>query len=119
MALLLNPYMGESFQDYSWIQDFEADFQQKVSLKILNYGDNNTFSHLFSVCLKAIEHLTWNCEYLVGIYVLQVLKLEFQKFRILKILTFHQCPYDAGYFHEPHLILIFNQLTCRILAVSM
>ena len=27
-------YMGESFQDYSWIQDFEADFPQKVSLKI-------------------------------------------------------------------------------------
>ena len=29
-------YMGESFQDYSWIQDFEADFPWKVSLKILN-----------------------------------------------------------------------------------
>ena len=29
-------YMGESFQDYSWIQDFEADFPQKVSLKMLN-----------------------------------------------------------------------------------
>ena len=28
--------MDESFQDYSWIQDFEADFQQKVSLKMLN-----------------------------------------------------------------------------------
>ena len=28
--------MGESFQDYSWIQDFEADFPQKVSLKMLN-----------------------------------------------------------------------------------
>ena len=28
--------MGEGFQDYSWIQDFEADFPQKVSLKILN-----------------------------------------------------------------------------------
>ena len=28
-------HMGESFQDYSWIQDFEADFPQKVSLKIL------------------------------------------------------------------------------------
>ena len=28
--------MGESFQDYSLIQDFEADFPQKVSLKMLN-----------------------------------------------------------------------------------
>ena len=23
-------YIGESFQGYSWIQDFEADFPQKV-----------------------------------------------------------------------------------------
>ena len=29
-------YMGESFQDYSWIQDFEDDFPQKVILKVLN-----------------------------------------------------------------------------------
>ena len=28
-------HMGESFQDYSWIQDYEADFSQKVSLKML------------------------------------------------------------------------------------
>ena len=28
-------HIGESFQDYSWFQDFEADFPQKVSLKIL------------------------------------------------------------------------------------
>ena len=27
--------MGEIFQDYSWIQDFEADFPKKVSLKIM------------------------------------------------------------------------------------
>ena len=37
-------HMGESFQDYSWIQDFEADFPQKVSLKMLNSAGNNTFS---------------------------------------------------------------------------
>ena len=29
-------HMGESFQDYSWIQDFEADFPQKVGLNMLN-----------------------------------------------------------------------------------
>ena len=29
-------YMGESVQDLSWIQDFEADFPKKVSLKMLN-----------------------------------------------------------------------------------
>ena len=49
--------MGESFQDYSWIQDFEADFPQKVSLEILNLGDNNSFFDLFSVCLKTIDYL--------------------------------------------------------------
>ena len=38
MDLLLQGtvHMCESFQDYSWIQDFEAYFPQKVSLKILN-----------------------------------------------------------------------------------
>ena len=29
-------YMGESFQDYSCIQDFEDDFSEKVILKMLN-----------------------------------------------------------------------------------
>ena len=28
--------IGESFQDHSWIQDFEADFLWSVSLKMLN-----------------------------------------------------------------------------------
>ena len=32
-SFFLNINMGESFQDY---QDFEGDFPQKVSLKILN-----------------------------------------------------------------------------------
>ena len=49
--------MSESFQDYSSILDFEADFPQKVSLKMLNQGDYNTLSDLFSVCQKTIEHL--------------------------------------------------------------
>ena len=38
--------MGESLQDYSWIQDFEADFPQKVSLKMLNSAGNSSFSDL-------------------------------------------------------------------------
>ena len=49
--------MGESFQDYSIIKDFEADFPQKISLKMLNNGDYNSFSDLFSDCLKTIDHL--------------------------------------------------------------
>ena len=63
---LLHMLMGESFQDYSWIQDFEADFP--------------TF------CWKSVSK---KCEYLVGI--LQVLRLEFWKFRILEILNFFPC----------------------------
>ena len=47
--------MGESYQDYSWIQDFEADFPQKVSLKMLNYEDYYSYSDLFSICLKTID----------------------------------------------------------------
>ena len=49
--------MGESFQDYSWIQDFEDDFPQKVILKMLNKGNYISFSDLFSVCLRVIDHL--------------------------------------------------------------
>ena len=48
-------YMGESFQDYSWIQDFEDDFPQKAILKILNSGDYISFFDLFSVCLRSID----------------------------------------------------------------
>ena len=51
--------MGKSFQDYSLIQDFEADFPQKVSLKMLNLGDHNSCSDLFSVCLRTFEHLNF------------------------------------------------------------
>ena len=47
--------MGKSFQDYSWIPDFEADFPQKVSLKILNLVDYSSFSDLFIVYLNTTE----------------------------------------------------------------
>ena len=36
VSILGSLYMSVSFQDYSWIQDFEADFPQKVRLKMLN-----------------------------------------------------------------------------------
>ena len=49
--------MGVNLQDYSWIQDFEADFPQKVSLQMLNLGDHDSFSDLFLVCLRIIDHL--------------------------------------------------------------
>ena len=45
--------MGESFQDYSWIQEFGDDF-------MLNSADNNSFSDLVSVYLEVFDHLTWN-----------------------------------------------------------
>ena len=52
--------MGEHFQDCSWIQDFEADFLWKVSLKMLNSADNNSYSDLVLVYLKVFDHLIWN-----------------------------------------------------------
>ena len=53
----INMNMGESFQDYSWIQDFEDDFPHKVILKMLNSGDYISFSDLFSGCLRTTDHL--------------------------------------------------------------
>ena len=75
--------LGENFQDCSWIQDFEAHFSQKVSLKILNMAD----SDLFSVYLKMIDCLNLKLSIFIGI--LQVLRCDIQKFRILEILNFH------------------------------
>ena len=46
IRLKVNTHMGESFQYYSWIQDFEANFPQKVSLEMLNLADYNSISHL-------------------------------------------------------------------------
>ena len=66
--------MGKSIQDYSWIQDFEAD------LKMLNSAGNNSFSDLVSVYLKVFGHLTWNFWYFEGIQ--NVLNSDFLKFRI-------------------------------------
>ena len=49
--------MCESFQDYARIQDFEADFLWKVSLKILNWTDFYSFSDLISDYLKTIDKI--------------------------------------------------------------
>ena len=46
--------MGEIFQDYYWIQDFEADFPKKVGLKMLNKADYYSFSGLFAVHIVKI-----------------------------------------------------------------
>ena len=56
--------MGESFQD------FEADFLRKVSLKILNFADSNSFFGLFSVYLKKNDCL--NLKLIIFIGILQV-----------------------------------------------
>ena len=70
----------ESLHDCSWIQDFEADFPKKVSLKMLNLKDYNSISHLFSVSLKTLGHLHWQLLVFVGMIL--VLIIEFLKFRI-------------------------------------
>ena len=48
---------------------------------------------LISVYLKTIDHL--NLKLLIFIGILQVLRFDFQKFRIFKILNFHPC--DLSY----------------------
>ena len=52
----------------------------KVSLKILNLADSNSFLDLFSVYLHTIDHL--NLKLLIFKVILQVLRYDFQKFRI-------------------------------------
>ena len=69
--------MGESFQDYSWIQDFEDDFSQKV--KLLNSGDYISFSDLFSVCLRTTNHLNlklWICSGHTASFKIEISKVQ-------------------------------------------
>ena len=59
---------------------------------MLHSVDNNSFSDLVSVYLKTIEHLSLKLLIFVGIHtILQVLRFDFKKFRILEILNFHPC----------------------------
>ena len=49
-----------SFQGYSWIQDFEAEFPKKVDLNlVLNLADYLA-SDLVSVYPKTIDHFNMN-----------------------------------------------------------
>ena len=61
---------------------------------MLNYGDYNSFSDYFSDYLKTVNHL--NMKLLVYLFegIMQVIKFEFLKFRILEILNFHPCIHE-------------------------
>ena len=54
---------------------------------MLNLKDYNRISHLFSISLKTIDHLY--CQLLIFVGMIQVLRIEFLKFRIFEILNFH------------------------------
>ena len=69
--------------------DFEADVSQNVSLKIHNSADSYGFFDSISVYLKTIDHL--NLKMLIFFGILQVLRFDFQMFRILEILNYHPC----------------------------
>ena len=58
-------------------------------LKILNWADYYGFFDLISVFLKTIDRL--NLKLLIFIGILQVLRFDFQKIRILEILNLHPC----------------------------
>ena len=49
---MYNIFTGESFQDYTQIQNFEADFPWKVSLKILNEADYDSLSAKYHLYFK-------------------------------------------------------------------
>ena len=53
----------------------------------LNLADSNGFFDLFSVYLKMTDCL--NLKLLIYLGLLQVLRYDFKKFRILEILNFH------------------------------
>ena len=55
----------------------------------LNSGDSSRLSDLYSVYLKTIDHL--NLKLLIFVGILQVLRFNFKKFRILENLNFHPC----------------------------
>ena len=64
----------------------------KESLQILNLADYISIaSDLFAVCIKAFDHISLK---LLIFYILQVLRFEFLKFRILEIMIFH--PFNIG-----------------------
>ena len=44
--VIIYPYMSDSFQDWFWVQDFEAVLLWKVGLKILYEADTKSFSGL-------------------------------------------------------------------------
>ena len=54
---------------------------------MMNKADTYSFFDLLLVYLKTIDHL--NLKLLIFIGILQVLRIDFQKFRILAILNFH------------------------------
>ena len=78
--------------DYNtWVKVFrivpEFRILRLISLKLLNFADSNSFFDLFSVYLNTIDHL--NLKMLIFIGILQVLRYDFQKFRILEIWNFY------------------------------
>ena len=78
--------MGKKFQDYSGIQGFVAEFRNSASkFLIISCG----VFDLISVYLRTIDHL--NLKLLIFLGILQVLRFDFQKLRILEILNFHPC----------------------------
>ena len=56
--------MSESFQDYSWIQDFEADFQQKSYSRrvVVSYKRKYVHKLLVNRLLKPAQEKVWLSE---------------------------------------------------------
>ena len=65
----------KGFRIISEFRILRLAFYRKVSLKILNSVDNNSFSDLVSVYLETIDHL--NLKLLIFVGILQVLRFDF------------------------------------------
>ena len=84
----------------TWVKVFRIWRLTFHSLRILNEADSYGFFGLISVYLKTTDHL--NLEVLIFVGILQVLRFDFQKFRILEILNFHSWYDDKTSLRPPH-----------------
>ena len=82
--------MGESFQDYSGI--LRLTFHRKSASKYWSRESIIAFLIYFQSDYRHLTIWTWNCEFLVGILILQVFRLEFESSGFWKFWTFtHVC----------------------------
>ena len=115
--------MPKSMKNYLVCKEFNMKLLYKQQLLhgrkfsglFLNSGDNYRFSDLYSVCLETIDHLISKLWIFSGHIagILQVLRSEFWKFRILEIMNFHPCCYSSLEYKVLKVSFVINPLSLR------